>query len=785
MIFSYLKVAFRNLRKNRFFTLINIAGLTIGMTSTLLILLWVNSERSWDKDQKHYEDIYHVYINRDFNGEITTGDDMMFPLPSAAKAAIPEVEAAAVASFPGDVQMTVGDKKLNRRSITTTPEFLDIFNYDFLEGTSAALKDTDAILITESTARSLFNRINVVGETIKLNNDRSVVVKAVLKDPAPNSTVQFDLVQSYNQSSEWVKNASTDWVNCGNRVFFRLKPGSNMAAVEAKTIALIRDKTGSENPTTRGQIVLHPMSKWRLYEEYRDGKNTGGRIQYVRLFTWVAVVILLIACVNFMNLSTARSEKRAKEVGIRKTLGSMRKQLVFQFVTESVLMALFSFVLAVLFMFLLVEPFSQLLHQKINVPYSDPASWGIMAAIILFTGFIAGSYPAFYLSSFQPVKILKGAFVSGKQYLAPRKILVTAQFVISFLLISATILIYQQLQYVQNRDLGYSQDNLLMVNSSRQADRQLQALKNDLYATGMVEAVNRTGNQITDIFGYTSGISYSGMPESKNLVIGFMFTDYDFAKTMKVKVLEGRDLQPADSNNVILNKEAVRLLGLKDAIGTKLNWAGKERLLVGVIDNFVINSPYGSPEPLMLVSGSGWNGRINIRFRDNVDIKKAVAAVETIYNRYSPDYLFEYRFIDEFFNEKFNNEQLIGSLSVIFSGLAIFVCCLGLFGLVSFAIERRKKEIGIRKVLGASVQQLLVLMSKEFFLLIALAFLIAIPLTWWMMKDWLTNYAYRIEINPVVFLVVAALVVFIALVTISLNASRAALKNPVTSLRSE
>ncbi|MBC6489886.1 ABC transporter permease [Flavihumibacter stibioxidans] len=785
MIFSYLKVAFRNLRKNRFFTLINIAGLTIGMTSTLLILLWVNSERSWDKDQKHYEDIYHVYINRNFNGEITTGQDMMFPLPSAAKAAIPEVEAAAVASFPGDVLMTVGDKKLNRRSITTTPEFLDIFNYDFLEGTSAALKDPDAILITESTARGLFNRINVIGETIKLNNDRSVVVKAVLKDPVPASTVQFDLVQSYNQSSDWVKNASADWVNCGNRVFFRLKPGSNATAVEAKTIALIRAKTGSENPTTRGQIILHPMSKWRLYEEYRDGKNTGGRIQYVRLFTWVAVVILLIACVNFMNLSTARSEKRAKEVGIRKTLGSMRKQLVFQFVTESVLMALFSFALAVLFMFLLVKPFSQLLNQQISVPYSDPASWGIMAGIILFTGFIAGSYPAFYLSSFQPVKIFKGTFLSGKQLLAPRKILVTAQFVISFLLISATILIYQQLQYVQNRDLGYSQDNLLMVNSSSQADRQLQAFKNDLYATGMVEAVNRTGNQITDIFGYTSGISYSGMPESKNLIIGFMFTDHDFAKTMKVKVLEGRDFQPADTNNVILNKEAVRLLGLKDAIGTKLNWAGKERLLVGVIDNFVINSPYGAPEPLMLVSESGWNGRINIRFRDNVDIKKAVAAVETIYNRYSPDYLFEYRFIDEFFNEKFNNEQLIGSLSVIFSGLAIFVCCLGLFGLVSFAIERRKKEIGIRKVLGASVQQLLVLMSKEFFLLIALAFLIAIPLTWWMMKGWLTNYAYRIEINPVVFLVVAVLVVFIALVTISLNASRAALKNPVTSLRSE
>lgn len=785
MLFNQFKLAYRNLLKNRFFTFLNIAGLSIGMASTLLILLWVYSERSWNKDNANYERIHHVKVNRNFNGEINTGDDMMFPLPAAAMSSIPEVEKASLTGFPASVLLTVGEKKLSRQSVTTTPEFLDIFTIEFLEGEPAGLKDPDGILITESTARSLFNRINIVGEAVKLNNDRTVYVKAVVKDPSRTSTVQFDLLQSFNPSSQWVKEAQSDWVNCGNRVFFLLREGANKKQVEAKTLALIQEKTGDENPTTRGQIILHPMNRWRLYEEFREGINTGGRIQYVQLFTWIAIVILLIACVNFMNLSTARSEKRAKEVGIRKTLGSQRKQLIAQFITESILLAFASFLVALLIVWITITPFSQLLNQPIRFPFQDPEWWIMGTGVILLTGIIAGSYPAFYLSGFNPIKVLKGSFTTGKSNLTPRKILVTAQFSISILLISATLLIYQQINFVQQRDLGYQQENLLMVNSSPQLDRQLAAFKNELYATGTVESVNRTGNQITDLFGYTSGIRMSGMPQSDNLVIGFMFTDEDFAKTVQAKMLDGRDFLASDTHQVIFNKAAIELMGIKEPVGKEIEWAGRTRKIVGVIDNMVINSPYAAPDPMMLVQGGGWAGRINIRFKGGVDIKNAVRKTELLFRQISPDYLFEYRFIDDFFNEKFNNEKLVGNLSVLFSGLAIFVCCLGLFGLVSFAIERRKKEIGIRKVLGASVQQLLVLLSKEFAALIALAFLIAIPVTWWMMNGWLSNYAYRIRINPMIFLVVAAAIGIIAWITISLNASRAALKNPVTSLRSE
>lgn len=785
MLLNYCKLAFRNLIKNSFFTILNITGLSIGMAATLLIFLWVYSERSWNRDHQNYERIFHVMVNRNFNGEINTGTDMMFPLPAAAMATLPEVEKASVTSFPSTVQLSVGDKKLNRSSLTTTPEFLDIFTVDFLEGNPDALKDPDAILISESTARSLFNRINVVGEAVRINSDRTVYVKAVVKDPATTGTIQYDLLQTFNPSSQWTKDAQTDWVNCNNRVFFLLRKDANKKTVEAKTLALIKEKTGDENPTTRGNIILHPMNRWRLFEEFREGINTGGRIQYVQLFTWIAIVILLIACVNFMNLSTARSEKRAREVGIRKTLGSQRSQLVAQFMMESVLMALISFLIAIALVWIAITPFSNLLNQPIRVPFKDPNWWMLGTGIILFTGIIAGSYPAFILSGFNPVKVLKGRIFAGKSNFTPRKVLVTAQFAISILLISATLLIYQQINFVQKRDMGYKQDNLLMINSSSQLDRQLPAFKNELISSGMVESVNRTGNQITDLFGYTSGIRFSGAPQADNLVIGFMFTDADFAKTLQARILDGRDFLVSDTHQVILNQAAVRVMGIKDPVGKQISWAGRNRTIVGVIDNIVINSPYTAPEPIMLVQGGGWAGRINIRFKEGIDIKNAVAKVEKMYQQFSPDYLFEYQFVDDFFNEKFNNEKLVGNLAVIFSGLAIFICCLGLFGLVSFAIERRKKEIGIRKVLGASVQQLLLLLSREFVLLITIAFLIAIPLCWWLMTGWLSNYNYRITINPLIFLLVAAVVALIGWITISLNASRTALKNPVTSLRAD
>jgi putative ABC transport system permease protein len=435
--------------------------------------------------------------------------------------------------------------------------------------------------------------------------------------------------------------------------------------------------------------------------------------------------------------------------------------------------------------YLVLPAFSKVLNQSIAVPWNNQSLWVITAGMIVVTGFLAGSYPAFYLSGFNPVKVLKGTFLPGKKAMLPRKILVTSQFIASIILISATLIIYEQLQYVKNRNVGYNQEHLLMVNSSPATDKNFDALRNDLFATGYVASVNRTSGPVTDIFMYTSGIKWPGASENTTNIVGFLFTDYDFTKTLQAKIVDGRDFEPGDTDNVIFNKAAIATMGMKEPVGKTIEWAGKERRIVGVIDNMIMTSPYAPADPLMLVCSKDQSRSINLRVIATKKIGDALSSIEAVYKKYSIDYPFEYKFVDEDFNKKFVNEQLIGKLSVTFAGLAIFICSLGLFGLVASSIERRKKELGIRKVLGASVRSLLILMSKEFLFLVLIAFLVAIPAAWWMMNLWLRNFSYRIDIGIGVFLLVGLFTLAIAMITISLNASKAALGNPVKTMRTE
>ena len=759
MLKNYFKIYLRNFAKNKAFSVINIAGLTIGMSCTMMILLWVYSEHNWDKAQKNYDSVYHIFSNRNFNGEISTGPDMMYPLPKAVKAAFPEVEHAAVVSFGEQTLFAVGDKRLNKRTITTQPDFFGIFNFDFVYGNAAAINDPDAVIITESTAKALFNQTNVIGQAVKINNNRTAYIKGVVKDVAQNSTIQFDGIIPFNPSSPQVKRDENEWTNCGNRVFIKTNNAANIAALQTKILQLIKQHSTGQNPTTKGSIILHPMSKWRLYEEFKDGKNTGGRIQYVKLFTWIAIIILLIACVNFMNLSTAQSERRAKEVGIRKTLGSGKSSLLLQFLGETMFLSAVSLMFAIIIVVIATPVFVKMLNQTIQIPFNEPVWWLFALGIVLFTGLIAGSYPAFYLTGFRPVKVLKGSFQAGKNALLPRKILVTAQFIFSIVLISATLIVYQQIQYVKNRDIGYDINNLIMVNSSPETDKSFAAMKNDLLQTGLISNVTRTSTPVTNIFGFTSGISW---PNSlnKELVIGFFFSDEGIAKTLGAKLITGREFRQGDNDVVIFNKEAIKLMGIKNPVGTQIDWAGRKRTIVGVIDNMVMGSPYEAAAPVMIPYETKWSGQINIRLSNKHKLNAALAQIEAIHKKYSLSFPYEYRFVQDDFNQKFANEQLIGRLAVILAALAIFICCLGLFGLVALSIERRYKEIGIRKVLGATVQQVLLLMSADLLKLVVLAFLVAIPLAWWGMHEWLQNYTYHVNISIWVFgLVGLALVV--------------------------
>lgn len=784
MFKNYFKIYLRNFAKNKAFSVINIAGLTIGMSCTIMILLWVYSEHNWDKAQNNYNTVYHIFSNRNFNGEISTGADMMYPLPKAVKAAFPEVEHAAVVSFGEQTLFAVGDKRLNKQTITTQPDFFGIFNFDFVYGNPSAINDPDAVIITESTAQALFNQTNVIGQAIKVNNNRTAYIKGVVKDVPQNSTLQFDAIIPFNPSSPQVKRDENEWVNCGNRVFIKTNTAANIAALQTKILQLIKEHSPAQNPTTKGSIILHPMSKWRLYEEFKDGKNTGGRIQYVKLFTWIAVIILLIACVNFMNLSTAQSERRAKEVGIRKTLGSGKNSLLLQFLGETLFLSVLSFVFAVIIVFIATPMFGKLLNQTIQIPFNEQVWWLIALGIVLFTGLIAGSYPAFYLTGFRPVKVLKGSFQAGKDALLPRKILVTAQFVFSIVLISATLIVYQQIQYVKNRDIGYDINNLIMVNSSPQTDKSFAAMKNDLLQTGLVANVARTSTPVTNIFGFTSGIKWPNAL-NKELVIGFFFSDEGIVKTLGAKLIDGREFRQGDADVVIFNKEAIKLMGLKNAVGIQIDWAGRKRTIVGVIDNMVMGSPYEAAAPIMIPYETNWSGQINIRLSSKHSLNKALAQIEAIHKKYSPSFPYEYRFVQDDFNQKFASEQLIGRLAVILAALAIFICCMGLFGLVAFSIEIRYKEIGIRKVLGATVQQVLLLMSADLLKLVALAFLVAIPLAWWGMHEWLQNYTYHVNISIWVFGLVGLALVAITWFTVYLNAIKAAVATPANSLRSE
>jgi len=510
-------------------------------------------------------------------------------------------------------------------------------------------------------------------------------------------------------------------------------------------------------------------------------------IEYVRLFTAIAVIILLIACINFMNLSTARSEKRAKEVGIRKTLGSNKGTLMWQFLFESVILTSIAFIIALAAVYLLLPSFNLLIDKHLVLRLSDPILWCGLPALIILTSLIAGSYPAFYLSSFNPIKVLKGTLAPGKSAVLPRRILVISQFVISILLVSATVIVYRQLQFVKNRDMGYNPDNLISLPASDEINGKFAAFKQDLLNTGMVYSATRTLSPITEIWWRSGSPLWEGKPEGLQIIFSGQSADVDFARTMGVKMLEGKDFSgtPVDSGNVLLNKAALDAMHLTNPIGRILRYGNRHYTVIGVTDNIVMESPYKPVEPQMIYYQPDNIGAFTIRLNKNVPPQKALAAIEPLVKKYNPAALFEYHFANQEFEKKFLTEELISKLTNIFAGLAIFICCLGLAGLASFTMERRVREFGIRKVLGASVPQLLRLISGEFLRLVGIAFIIAVPLTWWAMSNWLDKYTFRVSINPWMFVIVGMLLLGLTLLVVGLNTIRSAMRNPVKSLRTE
>ncbi|GJM27693.1 MAG: ABC transporter substrate-binding protein [Cyclobacteriaceae bacterium] len=760
-------------------------GLSIGMTCTILILLWVQDEWNYDKSHEHYQSIYQVMAHRSFDNQTGTDYSMVFPLAETIESEISQIEEAVVSAHVNTINVRYQDQVYSLDGRTTSPNFLEVFSAEIIQNSGGnPIKDPNSIVLTASAAKTIFGDQDPLNQVIEISHQGEVKVAAIIEDLPANSSIQFDLLRSFDYSSDYVKRNRDEWSSSSWMVFIKTAPEADMDWVDEQINKIkYRHDPGDRDIST---YFSFPMRKWRLYSDFNQGVNTGGMIQYVRMFTTIAIIILIIACVNFMNLSTARSERRAMEVGIRKTFGSHKRQLIFQFFTESLILTLLAFLVAVLTVWLLLPTYNQLVDKELMFNLGTPWMWGAALSIILFTSLVAGSYPAVFLSSFNPVKVLKSTLATGRGAVRPRQLLMIFQFMVSMLLISATVIIYQQITMIKNRDLGYDPDNLISIAGSADTQKNFNVLKQELLNTGMVESLTRTMSPITNIWWHLPGPDWTGKPEGANTIFSGLNIGTDFTRTMGIKMVAGKDFSgsPADSSYVLLNQAAVNEMGLKDPVGTPLHRDGDYTVL-GVTENVVQDSPFHPVEPMIIFYNPSNTYYISIRLKQGVHPHQAIPPIEQVFRQYNPSNVFDFDFVDQEFDKKFATEELIQKLSNIFAGLAIFICCLGLAGLAAFTIERRIKEISMRRVLGATIQQLLTLISRDFLQLVLIAFIIAVPVTWWSMNEWLKNYTIRIEISIWMFLVVGLGIFLLALAVVSVNTLKAAMSNPMKSLRSE
>ncbi len=787
MFKNYLLVTIRSLRKNGTYSFINIAGLSIGIVCSVLILLWVFDELSFDKLHPKADRLYQVWINASFDGKINSWTSLPLPTYEALKTQNSNIANTVVTDWGGDHLFTVGDKRITKRAFYASEEFLQMFQFPLTKGNAkTVLNDPTSIVITETMAKTFFGDADPLNQIIRVDNANDLKVTGVLKDVPKNSTFQFDFLLPWklNEAKAWIKESKTNWGNNSFQVFMELNNPANKDLVEKSIHDLIIKKDPSDY---KRELFLHPLLKWRLYSDFENGKAVSGRIEFVKMFAVIAIFVLIIACINFMNLSTARSERRAREVGIRKSVGSRRHELIFQFIGESLFISTVAFIIAILLAQLLMPFYNNLVDKKLFIDYTSFEFWLFAFGLIFFTGVVSGSYPAFYLSSFQPVKVLKGKVHVGKNASLPRKVLVTLQFGFSIFLIIGTIIIYQQIQHVKSRNLGYEQENLITVDYTEEIGKNFRPIKLELLQTGVVKAVNKSNSPITEIFS-NNFLGWPGKPETEKVIFTTIATEYDYTKTMGIKILEGRDFSEdfkSDSMAIIVNKSALDLIQLRNPIGEKLDLWGKKRELIGIVDNVLMGDPFQPVKPMFIILNPEWAGAVTIRLGKTKDLSASMKKVEEVFRKYSPAYPFEYTFADQQFAKKFNDINMTSRLASLFALLAIVITGLGLFGLAAFAAEQRTKEIGIRKVMGASVSSLVGLMSMDFSKLVIISFLISSPIAWWLLNSHLQQYKYRVEIEWWVFPVTGLVALVFALAIVSTQAFRAALANPAVSLRND
>ncbi|MGJ1437026.1 ABC transporter permease [Sphingobacterium siyangense] len=787
MLKNYIKIAWRSLWKSKGYSAINIIGLSIGLAAVLIIGIWIKNQLQFDNFYSNKANLYKIWIkNQNDEGkvemiEITSG--------RATRALIedyPEVEHAARVHWSTTRLVSFNEKKIKSKGNEVDPDFIKMFDFKFLKGNSEqALQNIKNIILTESLAKSIFGDTDPLNKTIVLDNKEPYQVSAVMQDLPSNTNFDFTYLIPLADASKY----SPNWNTITFSSYVQLKAGTNIDAFNKKLVNIIARKSNNE---IKGSLFLYPVSKMHLYSKFEQGIPTGGKIDQLKLVAGIGLLILLIACINFINLSTARSQKRAKEVAVRKVAGAQRSSLVSQFLIESILLTLISGACAITLTILAVPMFNKILDKPLAFSFSDTTMWFSLIGFILMTGLLAGLYPAFVLSAFKPIKSLKTVNMSKKFALNFREILVVFQFGIAIVLIVATIVVRKQIDYAGQRDVGYNTDQLIEIGMEGDMGKNYEAIKSELINSGAATAVTRTGSSVASFAGSAwGGFSWPGATPEQEKKMGFDLgrAENDLVRTLGLKLIAGRDIDyprlAADSTAALLNEAAIKEMKLENPIGSSLKWGDNTYTIVGVINDYISGSPYNPVKPMFIYANKKSLYNLVVRTSPTTSINNQLKQIGQIIKKFNPAYPFEYQFVDQKFAAKFKDQQQTAQLAFIFSGLAIFISCLGLFGLASYIAELKTKEIGIRKVLGASVTGITAMLSKDFVKLVIISILIASPIAWWAMNKWLQDFSYRIEIQWWFFALAGISALFVAFFTVSTQAIKAANSNPVKTLRDE
>jgi putative ABC transport system permease protein len=786
MLKNYFKIAFRNLSRNSGFSIINIGGLAIGMASAILILLWVQNEMSFDRFHEKNSRLYEVWLNETRDGQIQSGVPTQQLLGPVLIKEYPEIENAARVSWNNAILLNYADKSIKADGFWTDPSFLNMFSFPLITGDpKTALNDPHSLVITQKLAKKLFGTVDPIGKVVRFDNHENFKITGLMKDLPNNTQFQFEYLQSsaFFELKGWI---DPDWTDISIRTFVTLKPAVSLETINKK----IKNITLKySNGRAKNEAFLYPVSRLRLYDKFENGKSAGGRIETVSIFSLISILILIIACINFMNLSTARSEKRAKEVGIRKVSGALRKSLVVQFLIESILITAIAGCLALAMVELTLSGFNQLTQKQLYIDYRSVTFWLFSIGFILFTGILAGSYPAFFLAAFKPVTVLKGQFKKVNALVTARKILVISQFTFAIILVICSIIIVQQIKYAQERKSGYDKSDLGYVFMEGDIPKNYSLIKNELISSGTATSITQTLAPLTQTWSVGSSMNWEGKDPNARISFDRSTTDGGLIKTAGLQLIAGRDIDlasyPTDSTACLINESAARILKFKNPIGQTIFDDPENWHIVGVVRDFILLSPYEKIKPIIFKGPKYGGYTMNIKFNNRNATAQNLANTEIILKKYNPAFPFDFHFVDEEYAKKFNDQQLAATLSALFAGLTIFISCLGLFGLATYMAESRIKEVGVRKILGASIISITALLSGDFLKLVLVSILVASPIAWWAMHTWLLGFDYRIQISWYVFVLAGLSAIAIALITVSFQAIKAALANPVNSLRSE